>query len=352
MTYEHLGSLQGLLNDKLITMRKHPTRDLVVYNYTAFAQSLKIHEWSPALCDCRGLILDGAGRVVGRPFRKFWNYDQVSDKIPNLPFTVWEKLDGSLGIICNHRGKLVVSTRGSFESYQAKWAEKWLEEKLPGWVPMAGLTYLVEIIYPENRIVVDYGGAQTLKLLAVMEADGTENLAMFYAEKWDKARGLPPNTLSSAIGPDPLNEPNKEGYVVRWANGFRAKIKFAEYVRVHRLITQVSTRSIWELLRAGKSTQELVDRVPWDFKKWVTGEIDRQLIGHAHIEITARLAFSKAGPFSTRKSYAEWAKKQQFPGVLFALYDGKPIEDPIWKMVEPRSLSPGATPFRREFGND
>lgn len=345
MRYENFEALGDLLSKKLITKRKHPTEDLWVYNYTASAQALKIDEWPSALCDCRGLILDKPGEVVGRPFSKFWNYEQVLDKIPgDLPFTVWEKLDGSLGIVCNYRGKRIVATRGSFESEQAIWAGKWLEEQLPGWMPLEGLTYLAEIIYPENRIVVDYGDVHAMKLLAVMEADGRDSLAMFHAEKWDKARGFPPTTiLKHGAELAFLETPGDEGYVVRWANGFRAKVKFAEYVRLHKLITQVSTRTIWELLRAKKSLEELIDKVPQDFKAWVVEQEEKLRHDFRNIAITAADEHAEIPPCSTRKEFAACATKKQFPHLVFAIQDQKPIRDLIFRMIEPK----WATPFRR-----
>jgi RNA ligase len=356
MRYEHYDDLAKLQADKLISVRPHPTLPLFIYNYTAGAQGLPIKDWSPALRDCRGLILDLNGEVVGRPFTKFWNYEQVLDQIPSdLPFTVWEKLDGSLGIVCNYRGSLVVATRGSFESEQAKFAYSWLtangyKEGDPAWLPAEHYTYLFEILYPENRIVVDYGEVRELRLLAVMEADGKENLKAFEGENgFPKVQGYPAGAFirhgNETMLLEPGNfmaRPNAEGYVIRWSNGFRAKVKFEEYKRLHRLITQVSTRSIWELLRAGKALDELVERVPEAFRAWVlatscklTGDFNQ--IAHACI-----LAFKSNGTAMSRKDYAAWAKTQPYSNVLFALLDGKPTADMIWRMVEPK----WATPFR------
>lgn len=347
MIYEHFSDLPNLLSQKLITKRKHPTEDLWIYNYSPAAQSLGIDKWSPALCDCRGLILDEAGEVVGRPFSKFWNYEQVEKQIPyHLPHTVWEKLDGSLGILFRWKGILHVATRGSFESEQARWAENFLKNHLTieygrRWIPPEGHTFLVEIIFPENRIVVDYGPRQDLILLAVMHNDGVEDLATFYASNLPKARRLPPDTVSFAI--QPMSRPNEEGYVLRWANGFRAKVKFAEYVRLHRLITQVSTRSIWELLRTGKSLTDLIERVPNDFRDWVVQQ--SVLLSCKHRDILQWVDFAfRTRPCEGRKEFALWASKQDYPSLLFAKLDKKPIDDLIWRMIEPK----WSTPFRRE----
>lgn len=345
MRYEHLDDIDALIKAKLISARPHPTLPLFIYNYTAGAQSLPIKEWSKALCDCRGLILDVDGEVVGRPFAKFWNYEQVLDQVPSdLPLTVWEKLDGSLGIVCNYRGSLVVATRGSFESEQARWAQGWLNTNAKGWLPIEGLTYLFEIIYPENRIVVDYGEVRELRLLAVMEADGKESLASFYSEnRFPKVRCFAPTQVQ--IVQDSVliqDDPGKEGYVLRWSNGFRAKVKFEEYCRLHRLITQVSTRSIWELLRAGKSTAELVDRVPETFRDWVNDTTNKLVLAFAEIDTKARQDFFNCPRGGIRKAFAEFAVTQKYPKLLFALLDGRTYDDMIWRMIEPK----WATPFK------
>lgn len=59
-----------------------------------------------------------------------------------------------------------------------------------------------------------------------------------------------------------LEEENKEGFVVRFQNGMRVKTKFAEYVRLHRIITGISNVAIWEYLKDGRSFDELISKVP------------------------------------------------------------------------------------------
>src|SRR5580692_3306982 len=134
--YEHFERLPALVAEKFVSARPHRRFPLTIYNYTSKCASLKPSEWSDALQDCRGLILSADGQIVGRPFRKFWNYEQVLDSIPaSEPFTIWEKVDGSLGVIANYDGNLIVATRGSFESDQAQWAADWLRSRLSGWLP-------------------------------------------------------------------------------------------------------------------------------------------------------------------------------------------------------------------------
>lgn len=341
MTYKNIPELEALVEQRMVSARPHPYLPLKIYNYTVKAVSIPSREWSAALCDARGLILDNYYEIVGRGFRKFWNYSQVQDLILDEPFTVWEKLDGSLGIICSYAGEVVVATRGSFDSMQARWLNEWVKRKMPDLCP-SGESYLVEIIYPENRIVVDYRGKQDAILLAVMGTDGVELPAVFEATKrFNKVRRYDGVEDFSIINSDPRFD-GEEGFVVKWSSGFMAKVKREEYVRLHRLITQCSTRTIWELLRDGKSPDELIERVPDDFAAWVREHTFSLLDSYASVLREAQSGFDAAPRGVERKVFAEYAKKQKYPALIFSLLDDKRIEQSIWKIVEPK----WSTPFR------
>jgi RNA ligase len=345
MKYPHLSDLEPLHAAGMISARRHPHHPLTIYNYTVKSQITPISDWTEAMKDCRGLILDDDGEIVGRPFRKFWNLEQVQDQIPDgEPFTVWEKLDGSLGIACSYAGERIVATRGSFESEQAAWFRQWLDAKHPGFTP-SGETWLFEIIFPENRIVVDYGNRKEGVLLAVMSPDGVYLPALFESStRFRKARRFDGMTGFDTINADPQFA-GAEGFVVQWANGFLAKVKLDEYKRLHRLITQCSTRTIWELIKSGAGIQELVDRVPEEFATWVREKATEIEQAKCMAEFHAyRLMEVNKDLYGTRKEFAMWAKEQRNPALLFSLLDGKDITEACWKLAEPQ----WATPFRRE----
>jgi RNA ligase len=342
--YAHFDALPDLIAQRLITKRAHPRLPLDIYNYSASAQFMPIAEWTQPMMDCRGLILDRAGEIVGRPFAKFWNYEQVLDRIPAAEnFSVWEKVDGSLGIICTYAGERVVATRGSFESEQAQWLAHFLGHKHRHFC-LDGTTYLVEIVFPANRIVVDYGKTEDAFLLAVLDDAGTHLDTVFdMCDRFRKAKRFDRINAFDNIDSNPAFA-GQEGFVVRWAGGMMAKVKLAEYKRLHRLITQCSTRTIWELLRSGSSTAELIERVPLEFAEWVKTTTLGLRLSYAEIEQTVRTDMLYAPPTEPRKDFAMWAKTHPYPGLLFSLLDGKPISDAIWKLIEPK----WSTPFRKE----
>jgi len=131
---------------------------------------------------------------------------------------------------------------------------------------------------------------------------------------------------------------NAEGYVLRFRDsGMRLKVKFAEYVRLHRLITGVNTRHIWELLRSGQSFDEFLMRVPDEYYRWVQATTAELRGAYAAIEAQARAAFVDLGD---RKQNAERYKEFAYPHLLFAMLDGKPYADMIWKLVRPSAAEP------------
>lgn len=257
---------QGLIN-----CQKHPTADLLIWNYSKKCQFEKV--WTEETMMARGLITDSAGNIKARPFKKFFNFgEQPIEKLPDgLP--MWfEKIDGSLGILYWLDGKPLLATRGSFVSEQAvrgnEILNKFLAENPTEF--REGYTYLFEIIYPENRIVVDYHSDSRLILLGIINIETGEEINLFddttpfaaasYHGMFDLSQqALIKNTLTD----------NREGLVLKWTNGFRLKIKFDEYVRLHRLLTGITARKIWELMSNGDSLKPLYESVPEEFALWV-----------------------------------------------------------------------------------
>lgn len=135
------------LDEKKLIRQKHPTEDLYIYNYSKGVQFNR--QWDEVTLSCRGLILDSEMNIVSRPFRKFFNYEEPEAKIPvGVPFKVYDKLDGSLGVSYKVNGVPYIASRGSFDSVYALEATRLLHEKYKGSMDKMedGKTYLFEII--------------------------------------------------------------------------------------------------------------------------------------------------------------------------------------------------------------
>ena len=95
-----LGRLRTLVEQKYLSVERHPEADLYIWNYTPKTQFDRY--WMDETRMRRGLITTGDGTVVSRPFAKFFGVDELPSvglARPQEPFEVYERLDGSLGIL-------------------------------------------------------------------------------------------------------------------------------------------------------------------------------------------------------------------------------------------------------------
>lgn len=327
--------LKQMINDGFVHAQKHPTHDLFIYNYTPKAQYERV--WNDVTLMCRGLILDAQYNIVARPFTKFFNLgEQENQAIPNEPFKVFEKLDGSLGIMYFVDNEAFIASRGSFTSEQATKANAILRSKYAQILRGldASKTYLFEIIYPENRIVVDYGATEDVILTAIIDtATGVDlplsDIGFLMVKEYHGIKDM--FTLST------LSEDNREGFVVQFANGLRYKVKFEEYLRIHRIVTQVSNINIWEYLAAEMPFDDILDRVPDEFYDWVKATSTDLKAQFEAIEGQCQADFKI---LATRKETATYFMTCAYPSVLFNMLDQKPYNQAIWKRLRPSFQKP------------
>lgn len=340
--------LAAEIEAKHIRPNDHPTLPLRLYNYTEIAQYQKA--WNDVTRVCRGLIVHReTGEVVARPFPKFFNHGE-GDHHPfndDEPVTVTDKLDGSLGIIYpTGDGGLAVATRGSFTSEQAIHATHILQTKYEDWHPAEGSTVLVEIVYPQNRIVVDYGDIDDLLLLGAVHIEtGITASPMEVHWPGPKTDVFPHASFAAALAEEPRK--NSEGLVVHFrTSDVRVKIKQDDYVALHRIVTGWNERTVWERLASGEPLDLLIDGLPDEFHRWATnvaaelGANHSVLIAGAQAEHASILESLSSS--WTRKDYAiEAAKHPLYRPALFQLLDGRDISAWAWKAVYPTYTEQG-----------
>lgn len=343
MSAINLEKIDQLITEGYITKRAHSSGELFIYNYTAKAQYDRL--WTPETIQCRGLILNRDGAIAARPLSKFFNLQEHKEAIPSEPFDVYEKIDGSLGILYWYQDQPYIASRGSFNSDQAIKANQILMSQYSNAIPLLdrSLTYLFEIIYPANRIVVDYGDFEGLVLLAVIETESGkehaiesfQHLGFPIAKKYDGLKDL------EAIAN--LNEQNQEGFVIRFASGLRLKFKFTDYVKLHRVLTQVTSKVIWEMLRDQTPFEDILERVPDEFYNWVKETKANLIAQYQQIEDAAKADFERIIAIADRGDRKEMAKHIltcQNHTILFSLLDGKDYSDYIWRTIKPAHEKP------------
>lgn len=337
-----------------IDVRPHPTEPLAVINYTK--KTVWERKWNAVTTKCRGLIYDYyTMEIIARPFEKFFNYEEVEaglvdgfdlSSMMNHQVRVSDKLDGSLGILYpGTEGRYAVATRGSFTSDQALHATAVLRSAYKRVEYMPGVTYLVEIIYPENRIVLDYGSMDDLVLIGAVLNDTGVTCDSIEAERllvnWHGpvADTFYAPTLSQALALP--QRKNAEGVVVLFpATGERLKIKQQDYVELHKIVTGMSDRRIWEMLIDENMTIDEIKRpLPEEFHPWVDLVADdlhtkmttmMTSVWHEFWEVTQSLPENW-----TRKDFALAVKDSPNRAYLFMQLDEKPMWDVMWKTIRP-----------------
>jgi RNA ligase len=188
--------------------------------------------------------------------------------VPDLPFDVFEKLDGSLIIIFHHAGRWRAATKGDFASAQALWAQARLDaQDLSALVP--GTTYLAEAVYPENRVIVRYAEPALVLLGAYTEAGEeaeTDALAMVAGRLgWRLPERHSFSSISDLILHARALPREQEGFVLRFADGTRLKVKGDEYRRLHALISRVTPLAVWEAIANGDDLVAIRRDLPEEF---------------------------------------------------------------------------------------
>jgi RNA ligase len=263
------GLLRGAAEKRINISRDG---DLELFAYSSLCQFEQ--QWDLFALVARGLILDAAeGRVVATPFPKFFNFGEGGVALPDEPFDATEKIDGSLGILFHHNGRWRVSTRGQLTSMQGQWATAHLHARVDVRHLTPGTTYLVEIVYPENRVVIPYD-FEGLVLLGGYDERGVELPRADLEQAAGRAGMRLTNSVACASFNDLLATTAAltrfhEGFVIRFQTGLRLKLKGEAYCRLHKLICHCTPLALWESMMNGEdlsgTRQELPEEMRADF---------------------------------------------------------------------------------------
>ena len=142
------------------------------------------------------------------------------------------------------------------------------------------------------------------------------------------------------------NLKNEEGFVLRFQPGnFRMKIKFEDYVRLHRLLTNFSNVDIWECLSRGEELDQFLDRVPDEFDRWVRDWVKALKFEYVmqFKEAESHLQRLKSLGLQSRKEEALWIQAnvpQDHWSPVFSLLNDRDPAPQIWKKIRPEYQKP------------
>lgn len=339
------GLLGDMIDQGYVQVRYHPDYPYAIYCYTK--KAMFDHKWNHVTKICRGLIVnDNTGEVIARPFAKFFNYGEPDAPLfnPDDFVTVFDKVDGSLGIAYDTPDGPAIATKGSFTSEQALHATELLRTNYPTYQVDDYCTDLFEIIYPDNRIVLDYGDLDALWYLgsvAINDGDDYWNGLLIGIYNIPKNHFLMQGEFKDVLENLDLHRPNKEGVVIfNDYTGHRLKVKQEDYLELHRVMTGLNERQLWEWLSEGKMRSKILEDLPEELHDWAKPILDKLLDDFSDVTSRTWNAFNYHQRESEdRKEFAQ--RISAYPaldkGIMFLLYDGqaKRADTLAWKALKP-----------------
>ena len=297
------------------------------------------------LRECRGLIFDKSGRVLSRPFHKFFNQGEREEtsmenilNMLSVPHIFLEKLDGSMiRPIWYENGDVRLATKMGVTD-TALQAEKWFfNNGHQNYVTFMrhmredGATPIFEFCSRQNKIVIDYPKPR-LVLTAIRTDETGHYWPYVYMVEHAEKRGLDyvkawngSNQSIQGIIHEIRNSEQLEGYVIRFNNGHMIKVKADWYVSLHRtkdavrfeknvlnIIADNKVDDLLPLLDEADKTKVLA------YREQVNDAVSKVCKAYDVVLDCAR--FSGA----TRKEFAlEYATKLPIQSIAFDLYGKK-----------------------------
>jgi RNA ligase len=252
----------------------HVTGDVYISGQNAGKYSGQLHG-AAVRRECRGLVFDMDGDLIGRRYHKFFNVNERDEtsigKIDwSRPHVILEKLDGSMVSPCFVNGHLRWMTKMGITDTSME-AEAFVASR-PDYTELAahylehGFTPVFEWCSNKNRIVLDYP-EDRLVLTAMREMKfgsymlhGTlerigERYGIEVVKAWSHEQIQKMGTLIGII----REMEDAEGVVVRFDDGHMVKIKSDWYVRIHKVKSLLGQeRDVVELILKS----ELDDMLP------------------------------------------------------------------------------------------
>jgi RNA ligase len=311
--------------------------------------------------ECRGLIFDVNGKLISRPYHKFFNVGEKEETQLNKvnlyePHVVLEKLDGSMIRPIPTADGFRLATKAGVTDVSMN-AEVFIADKLNYSLFIKkciqkGTTPIFEWCSRKNRIVVDYPEDQLI-LTGIRYTNTGEYVVHDVMKRYAEAWGIP------VVKAFALNKGGKiddriedmvehirkwegtEGVVLRFDSGQMLKIKSEDYILRHRSKDAINQEK--------NVIQVLLDDATDDLIPLLTPEdADRikrfQRAFHASLEEVASDLYDQYQSLNkkgTQKDFALIVQKQvpkHLHHFMFGAYRGESMKDLLIKSIS-KSLS-------------
>ncbi len=229
----------------------------------------------PVVMECRGLILDKVTyEPLAQGFERFFNYGEiegspmpksfkgavVSEKIDGTCITVWhnphtDKWQCStrrMGYAEGPVGDTSLTFKDLFERALGATVNEYFYDEYP-----TDRTFVFELVSPESRVTKRY--ASTEIYLINWRTSG-EEAALGTWSYYYQPETYPLNSITDCIAAAKALPEQDEGFVVRWPDGFRLKIKNPAHVALAHLRNNgaMTDKRIIPLLDSGGAEEYLL----------------------------------------------------------------------------------------------
>ncbi|URC15315.1 RNA ligase [Paraglaciecola Antarctic GD virus 1] len=333
--------LEFLTSQYGIKVKYNEEYELYVLNYSQI-DSPKLN---PMVMECRSLVIEFTGSeflVVSRAFDRFFNYGEGDAKFTNIQLLeIYEKLDGSLITVFNHKGTWLYRTKAmimpiiTINGLTATWNE--LIEEALNWKQIEfgslrpNCSYIFEVTAPDNRVVVRYA-ERGATLLAIRNNDHGTYLDSVFRQSYASVFGakLPRQyqlkTFDDAMQAAKDLPKLEEGYVMYLDGAPVVKLKNPAYVAAHHLRGEgLNPTRLMDLIIMNE-VDEYLSVFPEDkdmFKPYVKS--------HSVLMEYAQYLFDISKDIVSQKDFALRVKDTPVSGLLFSMRNNGISLHDAWK---------------------
>ena len=317
--------------------------------------------------ECRGLgLVVGSWDIFRYGFNRFMNWDEEGRDPINLDkeMIYQKKIDGSLIFLHHFDGEWVVGTRGRLfpDAKVSDFSMTFPELFWKAFDECGGnraalhphFCYLFELCAPENRVVILYPQRHTVLLGARRLPDWKEIDVCCVKNLAERLQVIVPEVHNFASLEDCLKKAKtlpgtkEEGFVVLQPDGndgyFRAKIKGADYLELHRIVSARSLNNLVKLVLQHK--RDLLNDFPDYFPAYDTiQELFAQWIHRAGTFFLAERPLLR----QSKKDFALSVKDTEFASCCFALASNKYSNVYEWFYQERHQTRPAIKRTIKQF---
>jgi len=241
--------------------------------------------------ECRSIVIDiEKEEIVLSPFKKFKNLNEgvdnhidiITDKINNAKcIEITNKLDGSMQSSRDYYGKIIMSGSQSIDvnnSWRLQDGYNMLINQ-SNYVQMikdnSDYTFIFEYITLKDAHVVNYQKEdEGLYLLGMRNVYTGEQLSYCEVKTYSDKYSVPMTKIFNKTFDEVIKDTKKykshemEGYVMN-IDGHLLKIKCDDYVRIHKILSNISSINLIIQHIADNTFDDLVSKVPESYRQRV-----------------------------------------------------------------------------------